>query len=567
MAISTEGVTPSQENADKLFPPSTWGPVWETDENDNYLFPEHTIGWEAITWAETKLSALQGEGMLRLTDEQRRMVLWLYAVNRDGTWRFEQTVIQLFKGAGKDPLASVLCLIELLGPCRFSHWGPDGSPVAKDNPDALVQLFAVSGDQNYNTLRNFPKLINADLRAEHGMDVQKEVIYAHQGRRKLEAKASAFRSAEGNPPSFALFNEVQHWTPSNGGHDLYQTISDNIAKVPASHLLAISNAYQPGEESVLESIRDHVEDVNDGKAEFTGWLYISNEAHPDAPLAKEWAPFILSQLVGDAWWQRSNIDRLVRRALDTSRPSSRSRRMFYNQIVTAEDAFLSEAELMATKVEGMHGSELDLSPGDEIVLGFDGGKTDDATALVAIRIKDRLIVPIHVEERPLGPLGDNWRVEQTHLDETVNRVFAQYDVKAFFADTELWESYISLWSERFGHRLQVRAGELSAIGWDMRGSKERIARNWEAYRQAFIDQTLTWNGNSFFRRHGLNAKLGHNGKGLIARKEKPNSKRKIDTFVAAYIAYAALLRYIEKNNRPEKPKNESRPAPVMTGYF
>lgn len=566
MATSIEGIAPSQENADALFPPSSLGPIWQADENDNYLFPEHTLGWEAIAWAETKLSALQGEGYLRLTDEQRRIILWFYAVKPDGTWAYDKTVVQLFKGAGKDPLAAVICMIELLGPCRFSHWGP-GGPVARDNPDALVQLFAVSADQNSNTLRNFPKLVNEELKAEYKLDVQKEIIYAFNGRRKLESKASAFRSVEGNPPSFALFNEIQHWTPSNSGHDLYDTVSDNISKVPSSHFMAISNAFQPGEQSVLENIRDHVEQVADGFAEFAGWLYISKEAHPDAPLLKAWAPFILSQLIGDAWWQRSNIDRLVRQATDTSRPSSRLRRMFYNQIVTAEDAFLSEGELMACKVEGLHRSEMDLAPGDEIVLGFDGGKTDDATALVAIRIKDRLIVPLHVEEKPLGPLGDNWRVEQAHLDETVNRVFSRYDVKAFFADVELWESYISLWSERYGHRLQVRAGELSAIGWDMRGSRERVARAWEAYRQAFVDQKIAWNGSSFFRRHALNAKLGHNGKGLIARKDKPNSRRKIDTFVAAYIAHAALTRYIEKTNRPEKPKKQSRPAPVMTGYF
>ncbi|MBQ1166961.1 terminase, partial [Streptomyces sp. A73] len=69
-----------------------------------------------------------------------------------------------------------------------------------------------------------------------------------------------------------------------------------------------------------------------------------------------------------------DIDRLKASILDTRNPPSRSRRFWFNQIIAAEDAFLARYEWDATPHEG-----LDLVSRDELVLFFDGSKSDDAT--------------------------------------------------------------------------------------------------------------------------------------------------------------------------------------------
>ena len=72
----------TQENADRLFPPSDIGPIWVKDTFGNWLLPEYTLGWDVIAWAESNLSAIRGSGPLQLTPEQMRVILWYYAIDR-----------------------------------------------------------------------------------------------------------------------------------------------------------------------------------------------------------------------------------------------------------------------------------------------------------------------------------------------------------------------------------------------------------------------------------------------------------------------------------------------------
>lgn len=535
------------EEAKRRYPPVDIGPLWAKDDEGNWLLPEKTLGWEVLGWCSEWLTFPDGSPWT-FTDEQARLILWMFAVTDRGDFRYRQIVYQALKGAGKDPFAAVLSVIHLIGPCLFSHWDSFGNPVAKDDPEAWVQIAAVSRDQTKNTMKLFSSLLPKRTRDAYQLEVQKEIVYAYHGARTLEAISSGHRTAEGNRVKWATCNETQHWIPSQGGIDLYDTITDNVLK-KGGRYICITNAFQPGEDSVAERIRLEQEKVWAGLSADSGWLYCSREAHPDSPLDIRWAPFILELTRGDAKWLP--IPAIVLKMQDGSRSPSRVRRMFYNQVVATEDAFFSPGDWANIQAEGCYGDERDLQRGDEIVMGFDGGKTDDATALVAIRIRDRLMVPLLVEQKPDGPRGEHWHIDEQLVDEAVRRAFETYQVRAFFADVALWESYIARWSEDYREVLAIRASDKSAIGWDMRGSKEIIARGWEAFLNTVADGQIFHNGNKILRVHALNAKRGHNGKGLIARKDNPESPRKIDAMVAGYVAFMALNKYIEKGKAPE----------------
>lgn len=64
--------------------------------------------------------------------------------------------------------------------------------------------------------------------------------------------------------------------------------------------------------------------------------------------------------------------------------------MFLKQLVTTEDQLIAPDDWDAL------GVTVGLKDGDSITLGFDGGLRDDATALVAMRVRDRLIIPLGV---------------------------------------------------------------------------------------------------------------------------------------------------------------------------
>jgi hypothetical protein len=274
--------------------PFCMGPTWQKDDDGDWLLPEHTLGWQIIGWIAENL-LLRGEP-IRLTDEQIRLILWIYALEERAAtdddverarmrgervelgdavvgWVFEDIVLQRMKGWGKDPTAAMLAAVEFVGPCRFSHWATEadvraarrrgddtmevGDPVGKQEVEAWVQITATAAEQTKNTAALLPGIFTKACIAEHDIDLGKQVTYAHGGTRRIEVTTSSWRTMEGNRPTFAIRNETHHWRSTNEGDELHQTIRRNLAKNPnGARGISITNAYSPGEGSVAQLQRE-----------------------------------------------------------------------------------------------------------------------------------------------------------------------------------------------------------------------------------------------------------------------------------------------------------------------
>ncbi|WP_394615892.1 hypothetical protein JNUCC0626_40180 [Lentzea sp. JNUCC 0626] len=405
-------------------------------------------------------------------------------------------------------------------------------PVGVPHPQAWVQVTAVNQSQTTNTMSLIPSLMSDKFKTTYRIKDGAEIIRANGGKCRLEAVTSSYRALEGKRTTFTLLNETHHWVSGNNGHKMYETIDGNATKKD-SRYLAITNAYLPGEDSVAERMRDAFEKIVEGRAVDIGFLYDSVEAHPKTPLTPEALRIVLPKIRGDAVWLRP--DTIIQSVLDTTLSASRSRRMWLNQIVAEEDAVYGPAEWAACFVEGAV-----LRPGDEIVLGFDGGKSDDATALVAIRISDFVAFVIDCWEKPDGPRGEGWEVNRELVDSTVHEAFQLYEVKAFYADVALWESYISDWAADYGEGLAVKAEGHNAIGWDMRSSLKKVTRAHERLLRSIFDAKLGHNGDLAMKRHVLNARRRTNNYGLSFGKETADSPRKVDIYAALMLAHEAL---------------------------
>lgn len=560
--IDLTDIVPSQEVADELFPPDVIGPTWQKNPDGTWMLPEHTLGWEILGWVADWLT-FPDETPWIATPEQARFILWFYAIDENGRFVYRKAVLQRMKGWGKDPLAAVLSFVELVGPSQFAGWAPGGQPIGKPHPEAHVQVTAVSVDQNANTTDFFPGMVPKRTIAEFQLEMHKEIVYAHGGKQKLKAVAANHKTAEGNRVTFSILNETHWWSTSTGGHKFYATLMNNMTKV-AGRAICITNAYNPADDSVAQRIREEQEKVWAGLTRASGWLYDSLEAHPDAPLTVEWAPFIVKQIRGDAVWL--NAENITEAMQDGSIPPSNKRRMWYNQIVASEDALYSASDWDGALAPDCYGDKRDLKPNDEIVLGFDGGKTDDATALVAIRLSDKLIVPLAVWQDPNPPGRRHkpsdpnspppWRVDQQQVDSEVKLAFSSYRVRAFFADTAEWQSYINTWADDYREQLLVKATSFSAVGFDMRSDKATVARTHEALMQSIIDRTIHHNGSKVLRLHALAAYTAHNGFGVTFRKEKPDSDHKVDCYAATHMAFMALTKLLESGK--EAPPERTR---------
>ena len=541
---------------------SKYGPTWQTNPDGSWVLPERTLGWEIAGWCAEYLIGVDGKPW-RFTNEQLRFVLWWYAVDESGQFIYRTGVLQRLKGWGKDPLLAVLCLVEFVGPSRIARdqfneviWNKDGDPTGKAHPQAWVQIAATSRDQTKNTVTLFPGLMSKKLIRDYGIKAQAELIRANGGRQRLEAVTSNYRALEGARSTFIVLNETHHWVQGNGGIKMYETIDGNATKMD-SRYLAITNAYLPGEDSVAERMREAWDKIREGRASDIGFLYDSIEAHPKTPLTAEALRIVLPKIRGDAVWL--NVETIIKSILNLTISPSRSRRMYLNQIVAEEDALYSPQQWGALKRD-----DAMLMPGDKIVMGFDGGKTDDATALVAIRVSDLCAFTLGLWERPDNwPTGEGaprWEVPRDLVDSAVHDSFRLYDVQGFYADVALWESYIADWSTAYGEGLAVKASERSVIGWDMRQSLQRVTRAHERLMRTIFDGKLGHDGDLAMQRHVLNARRRTNNYGISFGKESRESPRKVDIYAALLLAFECL------NDLRTRGKPVKKPL-TRRGYF
>lgn len=416
-------------------------------------------------------------------------------------------------------------------------------------------IAAVSEEQAKVTLRVATWLFSSEMRRQFGIDIGKEAITGLGGRASIKVLSASYRSAEGRPTSFALLNEVHHWTPAAGGPELQMTLDGNIAKgsYGQSWKMMVSNAYMPGEDSVLERTREAYFNqerlrAQSGQAEaFQGIYYDSLEADPRVPMEVEELRKVLPEIRGDSIWL--SVDSFLSSIMKTSRTVDQSRRMYLNNIVSTSDGLLAEADLRNAV------DRVPLRDGDVITLGFDGARKRDSTALVACRVSDRKVFLLKLWERPPVEVVDDWYLSSDEVDAEVQSAFKKYRVVAFYADVNLWESEINEWSDQFRERLTVRASSLSSIGWDMRGGVKRVTQTNEAMVAAVQHGTFKYDGDRDLTRHFLNVRRRHNKFGVSFGKESRDSPKKIDAYAAALLAFMAANDVAERGKIPEPKKS------------
>ncbi|MEU2514320.1 terminase [Streptomyces syringium] len=574
---------PAEEEPPEHVVPVALGPAWQRNEDGSFVVPERSLGWHVSVWAAEYLQHPDGRPWT-WTGEQFRFILWFYALDADHRFLYRDAVLQRLKGWGKDPTAAAISAIEFVGPCRpsgrtFTTGELAGQPIGQPHPAAWVQCAAVSFDQNRNLMTLFPSLFTKRAIEEYSIELGKTIIYAHKGAARIEAVTSSPAALEGGRTTATIMNETHWWTQSTGGHEMAAVIERNATKSAdgAARTLAITNAFEPGLDSVAERTREAWEDVQAGRAADTGLLYDSLEAPPEAKLNAAWAPAVIRAVRGDAHWL--DVDRIVSSILDVRNPPSRSRRFWYNQVTASEDAWMARYEWDACARP-----DLVLDDGDEIVIFFDGSTSDDATGLAACRVSDGHVVTLGVWQRP--PRAEGWTVPRDEVDGVVERTFSRYRVLAFFADPgtgtdpgaggatdpgtatdpnrggRYWDRYIDEWAKRYGNRLLVHAVTSGlrrhAVEWDMGDPKrqqvftEVVMRT----RRDILERALTHDGHRIMRTHVANARRRVNAWGVTIGKEHRESARKVD--LAVCMVGARMLRRLVLNSHKFATRRKAR---------
>lgn len=490
-----------------------------------------TIGYDVLDWGHQHLAQPDGDfagDPWMWTRLQTRFVAWWYALElHELRFLFDRAQLVLPKGGGKSPLAAALGSCGLGGPTvpyldgRKVRGRPQASP--------WVQLAAVSEDQTVNTMAVVLAMLregDAD-RVIPGLDTGLTRIYTTNGR--LEPVTASAPSREGQRLTDAVLDETHLWLSSNGGHRLAATIRRNLAKM-RGRSIETTNTWRAGEDSVAEATSRAADLAAAGRTRTTRILRM----HPTAvvpDLADEDALRAgLLHLYADMPW--IEIDRIVAEVYDPNTDPGDARRYYLNEVTSADDALVTASQYDQCKTDDS------LTEGDTVTLGFDGGSRDDATALVACRVNDRLFEALGVWQKPLQS-GSDWEVDRELVDEAVHGAFLRYKVIGFYADVALWESYIDAWANQYRGRLKVKASVQSAIGWDMRSRQQLGTRGTERLVGAIRDGQVHWSAATHantLRLHVLNARRRPNRYGISFGKETRESPNKVDAFAAAQLA-------------------------------
>jgi phage terminase large subunit-like protein len=337
---------------------------------------------------------------------------------------------------------------------------------------------------------------------------------------RLRVLAADADTADGVIPTLALVDEL-HRQRSAG---LYGVFRDGLGP-RQGQLIAISTAGD-AETSPLGQMRAAARKLR--KVERDG-RHLRCASHDEMYVMHEWAlepeddrhDMAVVKLANPASWQ--TLPALALRHDSPSTFPSQWARFACGLWLAGEGWWIPAEAWSACEASDRFAP---LSDGDTIALGFDGARTSDSTALVASRMSDGLLVPLHVWERPEGVA--EWEVRSDQVDAAMAEVMERYRVVRAYLDPPKWYSEIDAWAREYGDVI-VR----------YHTNRTRMMAAVERFRTDVMARTLLHTGDPQLTAHVLNAQVREARGGYWLEKERTSSPNKIDAAIAAVLAYEA----------------------------
>lgn len=548
-----------------------------------------SLGQFACDWIEHH--CVHGPGdvageLIELDSEFSGFVVDCYALEDSGRRNYDSVFISRSKGRAKSELAGFVVLFEAFGPCRFDHWAiagelwvcadqgctiPDctftyafaeGEPVGHRIVEPVIRCLATEEGQAGNTYDNvYFNLTMGPLAAGMHRDSAglTRVFLPHGG--EIIPSTASNSAKDGGKETFVVFDET-HLYVLPELHRMYDTVRRNMGKRKAASpwSLETSTMYMSGQGSVAEKTHELAKLIADGKTKRTRLLFDHREADPVPDLGDEAAVMAGLREAYGPFADVMDLQRILDEIYDIRNDPTDSRRYWFNQANSAQDAWVSEVQWRSIGPLADDVPE-PVKPGETITVGFDGseGRTRgkaDATALIGCRVSDGLLFELGVWEQPDGPSGEGWVPPVADIEATVANTFATYRVIGMYCDPAAkWTGRIDAWEGKYLTKLKLR-GHVAGhpMYWWMSGRRGvAVADAINRLYEAIAGREIRHLGEKNLTRHVLNARRRLGAQGVQIHKENPESENKIDAAVAAVLAYTARQDAVAKGigNEPQ----------------
>ncbi|MFB8107274.1 terminase large subunit domain-containing protein [Streptomyces sp. NPDC056007] len=470
--------------------------------------PFPSEGYRVANWIE-KFCRLTGSFAgrpFRLLGWQRDLLIDAYELRQDafGRWvrRHRMAVVCIARKNGKSTLAAAIMLYHLIA----------------DRADAQRQIIAAANDRNQARMvfDAAKQMVTASPKLSAVCDVQRDVIKFKDSTYRV-VSADAGRQQGLNPSAVSL----DEYAFSKSA-DLFDALTLGSAARHQPITWVVSTA-GPDPDGPFAKLCEQGERVNSGEATDPTLFY------------RSWGPRIgeeVDHLDPDVWracnpsFEILNEEDFRAAAQRSTEASFRIYRL--SQFVRGASTWLPHGLWDSLTADDT------LSPGDAVVLGFDGSWKGDSTALVAARVHDlRVFVLGHWE----APADDaHWRVPMADVRDALRSALDTYRVRNLVADPYRWEETLD---------------NLEAEGWPVEAfptnSLKRMVPATQVVYDACRDGRLSHDGDLALSRHIGNAVLREDRHGARVTKEHASSRRKIDLCIAMILAVHGAVMFREEN--------------------
>lgn len=403
---------------------------------------------------------------------------------------------------GKSALGSILSLYSLIV-------GPDGGE---------VYSVAAETEQARIVFRDAVRMIEESEELSSIAKVYRNAIH-------IPAKNSVYRvlsaeafSKEGLNPHFVMFDEL-HAQPNR---ELFDVMSLAMgARGNMASLMAITTAGtkadQTGRDSIAYSLYNYGKAIARGEIEDDSFFMAWWEADGDHKSEETWA------MANPGFGELNDIADFRSAVRRTPEAEFRTKRC--NQWVSSQIAWLPNGAWDACE------SKFHVKHDEDIILGFDGSFSGDASVIVGATIPKEEDEPVKVflvkawEKQETD--DDDWRVDIQDVENTIIQFCQQHpNVREIACDPFRWQRSMEA-LENMG---------LPIVEWPSTSARRMVPACAKFY-DAVVEKRLIHDGDPTLARHLENAVTKVDSLGPRIVKEKRNSPRKIDGAVAAVLAY------------------------------
>jgi phage terminase large subunit-like protein len=457
--------------------------------------------------------------LLRMRPWQRQLMRRIFARRADGYLKHRTALVGIPRKNGKSEIGAGLAVGNLL-------LGPQGG-----------EIYSCAGDKDQASIifKTAKRMVEMDPHLSGVIKVYSKVLEVPATGTTYRVVSAEAYTKEGLNPSLVLFDEL-HVQPNR---ELWNVMQLAQGARPEPLMVAITTAGvrtdRTGTDSICYALYKHGVEVAKGKVDdptfFMAW----------------WEPAAGVEAPHDdvRTWRESNpaFDDLVAAAdfastvIRTEQNEFRIKRT--NQWVASGKVWLPHGAWDGCEATDRYpGGPPD---GTDVVVGLDGSKTGDTTALIGVTVEPTPhVFVLGIWER--DPFDPAWRVPRAEVKNTLREANRRWNVLEM-----PWDDY--LWQDAFAE-LQEEGLPVEAYPQ----SPERMGKATQGFYEHVTLRALTHDGHTVLARHVADSVPKPTSQGFARIvKETPDSPRRIDGAVTTVFTLDRALWWL--NNPPDDGPN------------